>query len=39
MTILDHLSDELHRTVKLALDTGEATTIEDAVSIFTAYDA
>jgi hypothetical protein len=39
MTILDHVSDELHRTVKLALDTGEATTIEDAVRIFSAYKA
>ena len=28
MTILDHVSDELHRTVKLALDTGEAASID-----------
>jgi hypothetical protein len=37
MTALDNLSDELHRTVKLALDTGEAVSVEDAVRIFSAY--
>ncbi len=37
MTTLETLSDELHRTVKLALDTGEAASVDDAVRIFSAY--
>ena len=39
MSALESLSDELHRTVKLALDTGEAGSVEDAVRIFSAYRA
>jgi hypothetical protein len=37
MTSLDDLSDQLHRTVKLALDSGEAGSLDDAVRIFSGY--
>jgi len=37
MTGLDTLSDELHRLVKIALDTGEASTIDEATRIFAGY--
>ena len=37
MTNLDYVAEHLHRTVKLALDTGEAATIEEAESIFAGY--
>ena len=37
MTNLDYVAERLHRTVKLALDTGEAATIEEAKSIFAGY--
>ena len=39
MTNLEQIADELHRTAKLALDTGEATSIADAMRIFSAYRA
>src|SRR3954452_20514020 len=39
MTNLENLADELHRTAKLALDTGEATSIDEAMRIFSAYRA
>lgn len=37
MNALENLSDELHRTAKLALDTGEASSVDDAIRIFSAY--
>ena len=37
MTNLNDLADQLHRTVKLALDSGEADSVDDAVHIFAAY--
>jgi hypothetical protein len=37
MTSLDDVADCLHRTVKLAIDTGEATTVEEAERIFAGY--
>jgi len=37
MTVLEDTAERLHRTVKLALDTGEAATIEDAERIFSGY--
>jgi hypothetical protein len=37
MTELDDVVDRLHRTVKLALDTGEAASVEEAERIFAAY--
>jgi hypothetical protein len=37
MTNLDDLCDRLHRTVKLALDSGEADSVDDAVLIFSGY--
>jgi hypothetical protein len=37
MTSLDNLADGLHRTVKLALDSGEAATVDEAVRIFAGY--
>lgn len=37
MTNLEDVADTLHRTVKLALDTGEATTVEEAERIFAGY--
>lgn len=33
----DHISDHLNRMVKLALDTGEAVSIEDAEKLFAGY--
>jgi hypothetical protein len=39
MTELEQIANELHRTAKLALDTGEATSIGDAMSIFSTYRA
>lgn len=37
MTHLDDLADSLHRTVKLALDSGEAASVEEAQRIFRGY--
>jgi hypothetical protein len=37
MTDIETMSDGLNRLVKIALDTGEATSIEEAESIFGAY--
>lgn len=37
MTELHDMADRLNRTVKLALDTGEASTVEDAERIFRGY--
>ncbi len=37
MTNLDDVADRLHRTVKLAIDTGEAETVEEAERIFAGY--
>lgn len=37
MTHLNDLADHLHRTVKLALDSGEADSVGDAMRIFAAY--
>ena len=37
MTNPDYIAERLHRTVKLALDTGEAATIEEAKRIFAGY--
>jgi len=37
MTDLDDVADRLHRTVKLALDTGEAASVEEAQRIFAGY--
>ena len=37
MTTLENLSDELHRTLKLVLDTGEAASIDEALRVFSAY--
>lgn len=37
MTHLQHIADRLHRTAKLALDTGEAATIEEAERLFRSY--
>jgi hypothetical protein len=37
MTNLDDVADRLHRTVKLAIDTGEAATVEEAERIFAGY--
>ena len=37
MTNLDSIADRLHRTVKLALDVGEAATIEEAKRVFYGY--
>lgn len=37
MTDLNELADRLNRTVKLALDTGEASSIEEAERIFAGY--
>lgn len=37
MTDLNEMADRLHRTVKLALDTGEASGIEEAERIFAGY--
>jgi hypothetical protein len=37
MTTLENLSDELHRTLKLVLDTGEAASIDEAIRVFSAY--
>jgi hypothetical protein len=37
MTHLEDIADRLNRTVKLALDTGEASSIEDAEKIFAGY--
>jgi len=39
MTELEQIADELHRTAKLVLDTGEANSIGDAMRIFSAYRA
>ena len=39
MTDLEQIADELHRTAKIALDTGEAASIEDAMRIFSGYCA
>jgi hypothetical protein len=39
MTDLEHLADNLHRTAKLALDTGEAASVDDAMRIFSGYRA
>jgi hypothetical protein len=39
MTDLERMADELHRTAKLALDTGEAASIDDAMRIFSGYRA
>ena len=33
----DDVADRLHRTVKLAIDTGEAKTVEEAERIFAGY--
>ena len=37
MTDLEQVADGLHRTAKLALDTGEAASIDDAMRIFSGY--
>jgi hypothetical protein len=37
MTVLEDTAERLHRTVKLALDMGDAATIEDAERIFSGY--
>jgi len=37
MTNLDEVADRLNRTVKIALDTGEATSVEEAERIFAGY--
>lgn len=37
MTELENLSDELHRTLKLALDTGEVGSIKEALRVFSTY--
>jgi hypothetical protein len=37
MTSLEEVADRLNRTVKLALDTGEATSVEEAERIFAGY--
>lgn len=37
MTNLKNLTDTFHRTVKLALDTGEARTLEQALQLFKGY--
>jgi hypothetical protein len=39
MTDLEQIADELHRTAKIALDTGEAASIDDAMRIFSGYRA
>lgn len=39
MTDLELIADELHRTAKIALDTGEAASIGDAMRIFSGYRA
>jgi hypothetical protein len=39
MMDLEQIADELHRTAKLALDTGEAASIDDAMRIFSGYRA
>ncbi|MCA1373575.1 MULTISPECIES: hypothetical protein [unclassified Bradyrhizobium] len=39
MTSLEQIADELHRTAKIALDTGEAASIDDAMRIFAGYRA
>lgn len=33
----ENMSDELHRSVKMALDTGEAASVEDAYALFAEY--
>lgn len=33
----ENMSDELHRSVKMALDTGEAASVEDAYALFEGY--
>lgn len=33
----ENMSDELHRSVKMALDTGEATSVQDAYALFGEY--
>lgn len=35
----ENISDELHRSVKMALDTGEAATLEEAYALFKGYRA
>jgi len=37
MTHLEDVADRLNRTVKIALDTGEATSVEEAEKIFASY--
>lgn len=37
MTHLENAADRLNRTVKIALDTGEASSIEEAERIFAGY--
>lgn len=39
MSSLEDVADRLHRTVKIALDTGEARTVEEAERIFAGYRA
>ncbi|MDI1345483.1 MAG: hypothetical protein PSV22_15480 [Pseudolabrys sp.] len=39
MTSLEQLAAELHRTAKLALDTGEAASVDEAMRIFAGYRA
>ncbi|AWO92683.2 MULTISPECIES: ThiF family adenylyltransferase [Bradyrhizobium] len=39
MTGLEQIADELHRTAKIALDTGEVVSIDDAMRIFAGYQA
>lgn len=39
MTDLEQMADELHRTAKIALDTGEAISIDGAMRIFSGYRA
>lgn len=39
MTNLEQIADELHRTAKLVLDTGEAASIDEAMRIFSGYRA
>src|SRR2546421_10519055 len=33
----EHIGDELHRLVKLAIDSGEASTLEEAQQLFAGY--